>query len=224
MRFAGHCDDMPAAMMLADAVVSASILPEPFGRTVIEAQAMGRPVVATDHGGAAETVEHLVTGWRVPPGDAAALAGALGHALQLAPEHRQALGERARAAVCERYTTAAMQAATLEVYQEVLASGPLIWSRTVKLLDGRGGWAHAALARHSLAFRMAAVPRCVAKWPQFRPLPCSRRRGIIGANLGKDPACPVNPVTARSAAARQSRGRQRVPYASGSPRRRSGSQ
>ena len=71
--------------MLADVVVSASILPEPFGRTVIEAQAMARPVVATDHGGAAETVEHLVTGWRVPPGDPAALAQALDHALQLTP-------------------------------------------------------------------------------------------------------------------------------------------
>jgi len=126
VRFAGHCDDMPAAMMLADVVVSASILPEPFGRTVIEAQAMARPVVATDHGGAAETVEHLVTGWRVPPNDPAALAQALDHALQLDPEHRQALGERARAAVCARYTTAAMQAATLDVYREVLAEGDTV--------------------------------------------------------------------------------------------------
>lgn len=120
LRFAGHCDDMPAALMLADVVVSASTQPEGFGRTVIEAQAMGRPVVATDHGGAAETVAHLVTGWRVPPGDAAALAQALDHALQLAPEHRQALGERARASVCARYTTAAMQTATLDVYRELL--------------------------------------------------------------------------------------------------------
>jgi glycosyltransferase involved in cell wall biosynthesis len=113
---------MPAALMLADVVVSTSLEPEGFGRTVIEAQAMGRPVVVTDHGGAAETVEHLVTGWRIPPGDAAALAAALDHALQLSPEDRQALGERARAAVCANYTTAAMQAATLEVYREVLVS------------------------------------------------------------------------------------------------------
>ena len=122
LRFAGHCGDMPAALMLADVVVSASLEPEGFGRTVIEAQAMGRPVVVTDHGGAAETVEHLVTGWRIPPGDAAALAAALDHALQLSPEDRQALGERARAAVRASYTTAAMQAATLDVYRDVLAS------------------------------------------------------------------------------------------------------
>lgn len=120
LRLVGYCDDMPAAMMLADVVVSASTDPEGFGRTVIEAQAMGRPVVVTDHGGAAETVEHLVTGWRVPPGDAAMLAEAIDHALWMAPEHRQALGERARAAVCANYTAAAMQAATLDVYRELL--------------------------------------------------------------------------------------------------------
>lgn len=122
LRFAGHCDDMPAALMLADAVVSASTDPEGFGRAVIEAQAMARPVVATDHGGAAETVEHGVTGWRVPPGDPAALAAALDHALSLPPEQRHALGARARASVCAHYTVAAMQAATLDVYREVLAA------------------------------------------------------------------------------------------------------
>ena len=121
LRLVGHCDDMPAALMLADVVVSASLDPEGFGRAVIEAQAMGRPVIATDHGGAAETVEHFVTGWRVPPGDADALAAALDHALNMQPGDRDALGERARASVCAHYTTAAMQAATLGVYRELLA-------------------------------------------------------------------------------------------------------
>jgi len=121
LRLAGHCDDMPAALMLADVVVSASLDPEGFGRAVIEAQAMGRPVIATDHGGAAETVEHLVTGWRVPPGDADALAAALDHALNMRPGDRDALGERARTSVCAHYTAAAMQAATLGVYRELLA-------------------------------------------------------------------------------------------------------
>ena len=63
VRLAGHCDDMPAALMLAEVVVNPSVEPEPFGRTVIEAQAMGRPVVVSDQGGTAETVEHGVTGW-----------------------------------------------------------------------------------------------------------------------------------------------------------------
>ena len=121
LRLVGHCDDMPAALALADVVVSASLEPEGFGRAVIEAQAMGCPVIATDHGGAAETVEHGVTGWRVPPGDAGALAAALDHALAMQPGDRGAMGTRARASVLAHYTTAAMQAATLDVYCELLA-------------------------------------------------------------------------------------------------------
>ena len=120
LRLTGHCADMPGALMLADVVVSASTEPEGFGRAVIEAQAMARPVIATDHGGAAETVEPGVTGWRVPPGDPDALAAALDRVLALGLEERQALGARARAAVLGRYTTARMQAATLDVYGELL--------------------------------------------------------------------------------------------------------
>ncbi len=123
LRLAGHCEDMPAALMLADVVVSASLKPEPFGRSVIEAQAMGRPVVAFDHGGAAETVQHRRTGLLVPPGDVAGLADAIGAALDLSPGEREALGGQARDAVLAGFTTAAMQAATLAVYAEVLAAG-----------------------------------------------------------------------------------------------------
>lgn len=121
LRFAGQCDDMPAALALADVVVNASTAPEGFGRIVIEAQAMGRPVIATDHGGAAETVEDGVTGWRVPPGDPMALAAAIDRALGLGPEEVRDIGRRARASVLARYTTASMQQATLAVYAELLA-------------------------------------------------------------------------------------------------------
>ncbi|HEX4262679.1 MAG TPA: glycosyltransferase family 4 protein [Acetobacteraceae bacterium] len=120
VRLPGHCADMPAAMAAADLVVNASLLPEPFGRTIIEAQAMRRPVLAADHGGAAETIEPGATGWRFPPGDAAALACALDAALALPAHARAAVGARARAAVCAGYTTAAMQAATIAVYRELL--------------------------------------------------------------------------------------------------------
>ena len=121
VRLVGHCDDMPAALMLADVVANPSVEPEPFGRTVIEAQAMGRPVVVSDAGGTAETVEHGVTGWRVRPADPGALAATVDVILRLPPAERAALGARARASVCKHYTTAAMQQATLEVYRELLA-------------------------------------------------------------------------------------------------------
>ena len=123
VRFAGDCADMPAALALADVVIHASTAPEAFGRVVIEAQAMARPVIAADLGGPVETVAHGVTGWRVPPGDPAALAAAIDAVLALPPEARAAIGAAARAAVLTHCTTAGMQAATLGVYREVLKLG-----------------------------------------------------------------------------------------------------
>jgi glycosyltransferase involved in cell wall biosynthesis len=122
LRLVGECDDMPAALLLADVVVNASTKPEGFGRAVIEAQAMRRPIIATDHGGAVETVEPGVTGWRVPPGDADALAAAIAHAFSLSDAARAELGHCARQSVQQSYTTSAMQQATLEVYAELLAA------------------------------------------------------------------------------------------------------
>jgi glycosyltransferase involved in cell wall biosynthesis len=124
VRIVGNCDDMPAAMMLSDVVVHASVKPEAFGRVVIEAQAMGRPVIAADLGGPVETVEHGVTGWRVPPGDPDALAAAIAVALDMDDEARAGLAQRARAAVLRHYTTRAMQEATLDVYEAVMDPAP----------------------------------------------------------------------------------------------------
>ncbi|WP_340643625.1 glycosyltransferase family 4 protein [Roseococcus suduntuyensis] len=114
----GHVADMPAALLAADVVVHASVQPEGFGRTVVEAQAMGRPVIASDLGAPRETVAQGVTGWRVPPGDAAALADAIAHVLALDAAALARLGRAARAAAP---SVAAMQAATLAVYSEMLA-------------------------------------------------------------------------------------------------------
>lgn len=131
VRLAGHCDDVPAALALATVAVVPSTEPEAFGRAAVEAQAAGVPVVATDHGAAAETVlapptapADLRTGWRVPPGDAAALAAAITEALALGPAERQALAARAHAHVTAAYGVDAMTAATLDVYRRLLADGP----------------------------------------------------------------------------------------------------
>jgi glycosyltransferase involved in cell wall biosynthesis len=120
VRLVGNAEDMPAAMMLVDIVVNASTDPEAFGRTIIEAQAMGRVVVAADHGGARETILPGETGFLFPPGDASALAAVLDAALEMSPQARIAWGQRARAHVAQAHSLAAMQAATLGVYGELL--------------------------------------------------------------------------------------------------------
>jgi glycosyltransferase involved in cell wall biosynthesis len=120
-RMVGDCQDMPAAYMLADIVVSASRHPEGFGRVIAEAQAMGRPVVATDHGGARQTIISAVTGWLVPPRAPAALAAAIGTALALGSEERALLARRARANISDSgFTAEAMCARTIRVYEELL--------------------------------------------------------------------------------------------------------
>ena len=119
-RIVEECRDMPAAYMLADVVVSASREPEGFGRIIVEAQAMGRPVIATDHGGARETIVPGVTGWLVPPREPAALAAAIGEALSITVEERQQLANRSIAHIAARYTRQAMCAGTIRVYEELL--------------------------------------------------------------------------------------------------------
>lgn len=121
VRIVGDCQDMPAAYMLADVVVSASTEPEAFGRVAVEAQAMGRPVIATDHGGSRETIVPDVTGWLVAPGDPQALATALTDAADLTVEARLRLAEVAIQHVRQHFDQQAMCEATLAVYEEALA-------------------------------------------------------------------------------------------------------
>jgi glycosyltransferase involved in cell wall biosynthesis len=121
LHLPGHVEDVPAALMAADVVVHASLEPEGFGRTIAEAQMMGRLVIAADLGAPRETVRHGETGWRVPPGDPAALAAAIREALALPEAERARIAAAARAAAP---SIAAMQAATLAVYAELLGVSP----------------------------------------------------------------------------------------------------
>ena len=120
VRFAGNCSDMAAAYMLADVVVSASTDPEAFGRVAVEAQAMGRPVIATDHGGARETVQPGKTGWLVKPGDIHALAGALREALSIDADARATMASAGRENVMQNFTVEGMRERTLDVYRDLL--------------------------------------------------------------------------------------------------------
>lgn len=115
-----HCSEMDVAYMLSDIVVSASTDPEAFGRVVPEAQAMGRIVVASNHGGATETVRDGETGFLFPSGDSAALAKILDEILDMPVEKRDALTRHAVASVRSEFSTAKMCDKTLAVYREIL--------------------------------------------------------------------------------------------------------
>ena len=120
VRIVPHCNDMPSAYMLATVVVSASTDPEGFGRIPIEAQAMGRPIIGTDHGGAQETIIRGETGWLVPPSDSESMAKAIEEALSLSPTQRSILATRAMAHVAANFTKDQMCDKTLNVYAELL--------------------------------------------------------------------------------------------------------
>ena len=127
VRRVGHVGDMPAAFLAAAAVVVPSTEPEAFGRSAVEAQALGAPVIVSNLGAVPETVQAPPqvnaedrTGWRVPPGDAAALAGALEIALSMLPSARDAMAKRARAHVEKHFALERMVRDTLDVYTAIL--------------------------------------------------------------------------------------------------------
>lgn len=120
IRLVGHCDDMPAAYLLADIAILPTSVPESFGRAAVEPQAMGRPVIASDHGGVTETVVHGVTGWLAPVDDPEAWATSLAAAADLGPAKRMEMGEVGRKRARQLYSVDAMCAQTLAAYERVL--------------------------------------------------------------------------------------------------------
>ncbi|MFA5891166.1 MAG: glycosyltransferase family 4 protein [Actinomycetota bacterium] len=123
-RFLGAIphDEVPAWYGAMDVVaVPSRTTPtwmEQFGRVVIEANAAGVPVVASDSGELPATVAATGGGVVVREGDAAALAGAL-RSLCADDAHRRALGEAGRAVVAARFTPQVVARALLDFLLEV---------------------------------------------------------------------------------------------------------
>ena len=92
---------------------------ETFGLSVAEGMAHGLPVVATTAGALAELIEDGETGWLCEPGDAPAIAERLLMVL-LDPEHAAEIGARARAAVQQRFSEAAVLPQLLAAYEAAL--------------------------------------------------------------------------------------------------------
>ncbi len=113
----GFRADATALMAAADIFVLPS-LAEPFGLVLLEAMALGRPVVATRAGGPLEIVVDGETGFLVPPSSPEALADAM-ERLIVDPAARRRLGDNGHARFEQRFTAARMAQATLAVYAEI---------------------------------------------------------------------------------------------------------
>ncbi|OJW49171.1 MAG: hypothetical protein BGO67_11020 [Alphaproteobacteria bacterium 41-28] len=114
------CSDIAVAYQLADMIVCPSLVPEGFGRLMAEAQAMKKPIIASDHGAAKEVIEEGVTGWLTPPGDAKALAQAINYALDLSQKRLNEMGTKGRARVQAYFSKEAMSSKTIALYKELL--------------------------------------------------------------------------------------------------------
>lgn len=118
LRWLGSRKDIPLLNATADVAFNLSTKPEAFGRTTIEAMAMGTPVVASAHGGSVETVQDGKTGWLVeaqkPQEVAKVLRGLLTDMRPLA-----SVGAAARAHVLETYTSEQCCAAELQAYRDL---------------------------------------------------------------------------------------------------------
>lgn len=119
VRVMDQCHDMPAAYSLATIVCSASTDPEGFGRISIEAQAMGRMMIASNHGGSTETIRNNETGWLVTPNDADDLARAIHHVLSLSETDRDQVSMNAINHIHHSFTKDLMVQKTLDVYREL---------------------------------------------------------------------------------------------------------
>lgn len=127
VEWLGVQQDIPAVLASLDTVIVPSTYPESFGRSVLEAQAVGRPVVASRVGALAEIVAHEQTGLLVPPGDPSALAAAIAR-LKDDASLRERLVAAARRRVEADWDMQHMVTRTLEVYDEALRRPRLlIW-------------------------------------------------------------------------------------------------
>ena len=118
--FINHTRDLPSYLMLSDLVLSCSTKPEAFGRTVLEAQAMGKPVIAFKHGGSVELIDENENGTLCKVADINDLAINIEKVLQLSAYKRRALSKKSISNVNKKYLTKFMCQKTLNLYIKLI--------------------------------------------------------------------------------------------------------
>ena len=122
ITFIDHTRDLPSYLMLSDLVLSCSTKPEAFGRTVLEAQAMGRPVIAFNHGGSIELIKDNQNGTLCKVSDINDLANKIEKNLYLNSYMRKVLSNKSITNVSKKYLTDFMSKKTLKLYKNLIKS------------------------------------------------------------------------------------------------------
>jgi len=120
VKFINHCKEMPLAYSLADVVVSASIEPEAFGRVAVEAQSMGKPIIASNIGGSKETILNKKTGLLYQFDDPRELAKSLNTVIQLTQDELKSMGNEGRKNITKKFDVETMCDTNLNEYKKLL--------------------------------------------------------------------------------------------------------
>jgi glycosyltransferase involved in cell wall biosynthesis len=120
IKFIQHCNEMPLAYSLADVVVSASIEPEAFGRVSVEAQSMGKPIVASNIGGSRETIINKKTGFLYKHDDPRELAKSLNTVIQLSSDELKSIGNEGRKNITKKFDVETMCQTNLKEYKRLI--------------------------------------------------------------------------------------------------------
>ena len=118
--FLNHCEEMPVAYKSADVIVSSSIEPEAFGRVAVEAQAMEKPIIASDLGGSKETIINGKSGFLFKNGDPNSLAQNLNYINEMDKDKLQSIGNEGRKNVLHKFDVEKMCQSTFTEYKKLL--------------------------------------------------------------------------------------------------------
>ena len=120
VKFIDHCNDMALAYKVSDIVISASIEPEAFGRVAVEAQSMEKPIIASDIGGANETIIDEKTGFLFESNNAKSLSKKILKVLSMDETLLQSIGKEGRKNIIQKFNVEKMCFSTYSEYKRIL--------------------------------------------------------------------------------------------------------
>ena len=118
--FLHHAKEMPVAYYISDVVVSSSIEPEAFGRVSVEAQAMRRPILASDHGGSKETIINGKSGLLFENNKPEVLAENLNNLMEMDKDKLQSIGNEGRKNILKKFDVEQMCNSTFIEYKKLI--------------------------------------------------------------------------------------------------------